>query len=152
MNCYKLKNLVKNSLFPEDVKELAQMYNLDTVRQSSRDGRYGSYSEENILELLEALTGRVFVQIKYSTLDFATVDEAVPHLFTRCNLNLSTEDNHFYYTYNIIIRKEEAGGSTWGSRKGDVYVQFTHNTFLEVVRTFFPEAVDHDKNTKILEM
>ena len=31
-------------------------------------------------------------------------------------------------------------------------VQFTPDTFLEVVRTFFPEAVDHEEKTKILEM
>ena len=148
MNARTVKDLLKDSLFLEDAR-LTLTYNVNILGKTSKDGHYGGYSEENILELLEALTNRVFVKIQHTTYDFATLEKAMDYLFTYTYLVRSVEDNHFYYSYNRIISKE----NDWDDEKiGADNVQFTPDTFLEVVRTFFPEAVDHEEKTKILEM
>ena len=131
------------------LKDLILPYNVNILSKTFKDGHYGGYSEGNVLELLEAFTNRVFVKIQDTTRDFATLEDAMDYLFELNFLVPFVKDNHFYSAGNVIISKE----NDWDDEKiGDDNVQFTPNTFLEVVRTFFPEAVDHEEEEKILEM
>jgi len=73
----KLKNLLKSSLFPEDVDELARLNNLVILDSMSKSSSYGGLLVGDILELLEKLTGKIFLAHQGDFVAFFSIEDAI---------------------------------------------------------------------------
>jgi len=137
MDPVKLKNQLVSDLFPEDVSEIVRMNNIRILENTNRSGLLvGAFSIDDILELLEKLTGKIFIAYNNSDFfNFSSIEETISWLLDCKVLTESRERNIFNFSTNIIYQK-----NTSPRNFQTTPIQFTKDSYEKVLEKYYSDS------------